>query len=374
MIRSATSAGRSGAEGPDQQLEADVMRFVAIIALCIVAISTLVDDTPPPAPVVVDEPESVPAATAPRVPSPPMVAAPPASPPESASARAGGAVAITSTHGAATKTTTSPAPPQPAAGDYAPDIPESVDPVAAEAREDNADRDDARAIIGRASAGSESVRMTAARRRGEEPLVPAPAVTGGSTVEPTAREAAAVADAAREPAAPEPAVVESATPESRVVESRVVEPSPAEPESGARTDADPQPVAPPPDSRPNESGFTLRFASDAALLRLVGRGEAGLYVFDGGATLRLDYGPNGAAFAPATGPDQYHEIAAATVPDLLRRTLAGRGRRSADVVWGVTLPSSTRSALARLISDHRSGALVIDERGRVRLETHHDRT
>ena len=51
MIRLARSAGRVGSDGSDQQLEADVMRFVAIIALCIVAISTLVEDALPPAPV-----------------------------------------------------------------------------------------------------------------------------------------------------------------------------------------------------------------------------------------------------------------------------------------------------------------------------------
>jgi hypothetical protein len=164
---------------------------------------------------------------------------------------------------------------------------------------------------------------------------------------------------------------ESSAPESAadVVEPAAVQPaaSAAAPPPGDLPDARP-------DSHAEQAGFTLRFASDAALLRLVGRGEAGLYVFDGGATLRLDYGPDGAAFAPAPGPGRYHEIAAATVPDLLRRTLARRDRRSTDVVWGVTLPASTRDALARLISNHRSGELVIDGRGRVRLETRHDRT
>jgi hypothetical protein len=166
------------------------------------------------------------------------------------------------------------------------------------------------------------------------------------------------------PLANRAAATETNVDESPATAAPVVEPAADAPPAEAPS------TEPPPD----EPGFTLRFASDAALLRLVGRGEAGLYVFDEGATLRLDYGPNGAAFAPAPGPGQYHEIAAATVPRLLRRTLAQRDRRSADVVWGVTLPSSTRAALARLISDHRSGELVIDERGRVRLETSHDRT
>ena len=307
MIRLSTSAGRSGPDGSDQQLEADVMRFVAIIALCIVAISTLVENTAPSASAVLGEPESVPVATAPRVPTPPMVAAPPASPPESASARAGGAVAVTSEPDAVPRAAASAAPPRPGAGEAA--------------------------------------------------------------IESPAREAAA---------RPEPSAVQPPTDELTVFDAQEGGPSVAEPRPAASTDAVPAPpVVTPPERRSDDAGFTLRFASDAALLRLVGRGEAGLYVFDRGATLRLDFGPNGAAFAPAPGPGQYHEIAAATVPDLLRRTLARRDRRSTDVVWGVTLPPSTRAALARLIGDHgdhRSGELVIDERGRVRLETQHDRT
>ena len=190
-------------------------------------------------------------------------------------------------------------------------------------------------------------------------------MTDGSAIESFARESTAAIETAVEPF----------DFETTVVEPSMVEPSMVESGATAPTDAESaDPVEAQPDPRPDDPGFTLRFASDAALLRLVGRGEAGLYVFDGGATLRLDYGPNGAAFAPAPGPGQYHEIAAATVPDLLRRTLARRDRRATDVVWGVTLPPSTRAALARLISDHRAGALVIDERGRVRLETHHDRS
>ena len=190
---------------------------------------------------------------------------------------------------------------------------------------------------------------------------------------------AAIESPAREAAArPEPSAVQPPTDELTVFDAQGGGPSVAEPRPAASTDAVPAPpVVTPPERRSDDPGFTLRFASDAALLRLVGRGEAGLYVFDRGATLRLDFGPNGAAFAPAPGPGQYHEIAAATVPDLLRRTLARRDRRSTDVVWGVTLPPSTRAALARLIGDHgdhRSGELVIDERGRVRLETQHDRT
>ena len=358
MIRPATNAVRPGADGSDQQLEADVMRFVAIIALCIVAISTLVENTPPPAPAVVEEPESVPVATTPPVPSPPMVAAPPASPPESVSARAGGAVAITSDRRAVAQSAAPSVLPQqrprPAVSEPRPRSTEPALPPVTIVHERDTDPGVHAADTARAGAGSEDVVVTIDPQQSDESAVPVPLANRAAVTETNVDESPATAAPVVEPAADAP---------------------PAEAPSTEPPSTEPPSIEPPSDELPpDEPGFTLRFASDAALLRLVGRGEAGLYVFDEGATLRLDYGPNGAAFAPAPGPGQYHEIAAATVPRLLRRTLAQRERRSADVVWGVTLPSSTRAALARLISDHRSGELVIDERGRVRLETSHDRT
>ena len=84
---------RRGNESGDHELEADVMRFVAILALCIVAISTLVDEAAAP----VSAPAPVSAKTLPPAPpaqtTPLMVPAPPVSP--SASARTGGVEPIT---------------------------------------------------------------------------------------------------------------------------------------------------------------------------------------------------------------------------------------------------------------------------------------
>ena len=70
-----------------------------------------------------------------------------------------------------------------------------------------------------------------------------------------------------------------------------------------------------------------------------------------------------------TGEAPVRAFVALEIPETVRTALAGDRRRSRDVVWGVTLPDGTRRRLAELISNHRSGELVIDERGRVTLET-----
>jgi hypothetical protein len=268
------------------------MRFVAILALCLVAISTLVDELPPPGPATADAaplpvaPDPAPADSEARV-FETMVPAPPASPPGSAAARAGGAEPITDLPQSIG------AEPQPAA-------------VAPPARERPASR---------------SVGLDAA---GSRPATPAP----------------------RTPTAP----------------PRATPAAPAELPATAPTPAEDSPRA------VQRRGFTLRFASDAALLRLVAGGAAQLFVFAGDETLRLGLEPSGPAFTPAAGPSQFHAVDATTVPALLRDALVAGGFDPGAVVWGVTLPAATRASLAEMIRAHDGGELVIDQRGRVRLE------
>ena len=91
-------------------------------------------------------------------------------------------------------------------------------------------------------------------------------------------------------------------------------PTPAEPAAERSAEA----AAPASEPR---RGFTLRFESDAALLRLVSRGEASVFVFDGPRALRLGFGPQGAQFTVAASPRSFHAIAPETVPAVLREAL-----------------------------------------------------
>ncbi len=292
MIRPAGPAGRGSAETADHELEADVMRFVAILALCLVAISTLVDDLPAPGPVPADTgplpaaPDPAPGDAETRV-YETMVPASPASPPASAAARAGDAEPIT-------------------------DLPRSI---------------------------------------GADPQ-PAP-------VAPPARERPAPRSVGPDAAGPRPATPAPRTP---TAPPRATPAAPAELPATAPTPAEDSPRA------VQRRGFTLRFASDAALLRLVAGGAAQLFVFADDETLQLGLEPSGPAFTPAAGPSQFHVVEATTVPALLREALAVRGLDPGAVVWGVTLPAATRAAIAEMIRANDGGELVIDQRGRVRLE------
>jgi hypothetical protein len=103
------------------------------------------------------------------------------------------------------------------------------------------------------------------------------------------------------------------------------------------------------------------------MLRLVSRGEASVFLIDGAEAWQLGFGDSGAQFAQAPPPARFHAIAADTVPRLLRDA-AAQSPGANDAVWGVTLPEHTSRQLAGLLRNHDHGELVIDSRGRVRLE------
>lgn len=257
----------------ESELQADVMRFVAIVALCIVAISSLVEEAGSPEPP--EPPQTQTAAIQPRLTQdtkpvidriepmtatvdkheeksdPLMVATPPIPPPTSATVRTGGVVPITS-------------------------------PVIEE--------------------------------------IPVPAKPATETPVITQQEAA---------------------------------------------DTPNEPQRQPPTQK---KGFTLRFESDAAFLRLVSAGEAALFVFGDEDALRLVFDQTGARFRTAPQPRQFHAIAPDTVPATLQAALAESGHRASDVVWGVTLPAATRSMLAGILRNNEGGELVIRANGDVFLE------
>jgi hypothetical protein len=138
----------------------------------------------------------------------------------------------------------------------------------------------------------------------------------------------------------------------------------------------PTPVAPLTDKPPaplpkaQKQGFTLRFASAEALERLVVAGTVSLYAMAGKQAWRLSLAEGHPAFAPETFPAWFHEMAPSTVPvgylSNLEKTI-GRQVRS-PLVWGVQLPPETREGIASLTHDHRGGDLVIEADGRVTLE------
>jgi len=130
------------------------------------------------------------------------------------------------------------------------------------------------------------------------------------------------------------------------------------------------PPAPAAKPVPARQGFVLRFASDAALDRLVTAGRVKLYGMAGRQAWRLSLQAGRPAVAPATFPGSFHEMSAVTVPAHYLHSLetAADSPGSSNVVWGVQLPTATRTAIASLTRGQQAGALVIQGNGQVTLE------
>jgi hypothetical protein len=150
--------------------------------------------------------------------------------------------------------------------------------------------------------------------------------------------------------APEPVTVPDPVPEPEVLESVVA--------------TLPKPAMPKPDR-----GFTLKFETDLALTRLVARNEVGLYAIGLEKSLRMNVNRGRLSFWPASIPNEFHEMDAATVPEdvvlALRRSM---GLQSESIKWGVTLPPDMQDQLTLFMNTAESGTLLITARGDVQLE------
>lgn len=140
------------------------------------------------------------------------------------------------------------------------------------------------------------------------------------------------------------------------------------PESQSAVPSGPRASLPPPEpdrpviaaSAPPGPGLSLRFESDAVLRGLVRRGVVALYAIDSGTFHAMTLGRDGIRFVAAAAPAQYHEMYAGTVPPEVARSYTGqRGGAVGEITWGVTLPPSTSSQLMRFVRTRYSGELVI---------------
>lgn len=132
-----------------------------------------------------------------------------------------------------------------------------------------------------------------------------------------------------------------------------------------------KPAAPTPEPAPEPSkeGFTLRFASDLALTRLVATGQVGFYAMDAGRAQRMMVSDSRISFWDASTPNTFHEMDAGTVPRAVMDALKRSGVDASDVNWGVTLPGKLRVQLDALMQQHTGGALVIRTDGSLTLES-----
>jgi hypothetical protein len=133
--------------------------------------------------------------------------------------------------------------------------------------------------------------------------------------------------------------------------------------------ATPSQVIEEPSPKPAKKGFTLRFASDEALRRQVASGSVSLFAMADKQAWRLSLPHGRPVFTDAAFPGWFHEMAASTVPVEYVRQLevAVTAKKPGSIVWGVQLPPATKRDIASLTRGREGGDLVIASNGRVSL-------
>jgi hypothetical protein len=125
----------------------------------------------------------------------------------------------------------------------------------------------------------------------------------------------------------------------------------------------------PPTPAPVRKGFTLRFASDAALETLISRDNVNFYALTATKAWQLSLSGGSPAFIPVKLPPKIYEMETATVPanyvTVFHRQVAAFGQNT--LTWGVTLPPPISASINHLIKDREGGDLVIMPDGEVIL-------
>lgn len=124
-----------------------------------------------------------------------------------------------------------------------------------------------------------------------------------------------------------------------------------------------------PMTSPARQGFTLRFASDEVLNKLISNGKVNFYAIAGNNAWRLRLSGERPIYIAARSPQQIYEMETRTVPsgyaEVFQRQIAAFGRR--NVTWGVTLPGPTAGSIRQLIRNREGGELIIMADGGVNL-------
>ena len=208
----------------------------------------------------------------------------------------------------------------------------------------------------------QSIPLAPVEPQREPEIAPEPV---GVPSDPIAAEAA--------PTAPEPVIVPE--PERAIVLTRPKWESTFTPIDRQPIAAEAVPTAPEPvieaeatPKVPEQEGFTLRFASDAALLRAVAAQHVGLYAIESSRARRMAVSDSRISFWDASTPNAFHEMETGTVPAAVIQALERSGADSATISWGVTLPGRMTLQLDELMQAHRGGSLVITADGDIHWE------
>ncbi len=114
---------------------------------------------------------------------------------------------------------------------------------------------------------------------------------------------------------------------------------------------------------PRSKGVALQFASPRVLRRLVASGQVGFYARTEAGFQRLSISAGRESFQPAPAPDSLYVMAADTVPQSIRHALKHAPRQSLS--WGVTLPTQIAAGVRRQMQSIKDGLLIINADGSV---------
>ena len=303
--------GGLGDDGGTERLETDVMRFMAILAFCLVAIFALVQSISTTDPAAVTQAPAA-HAEAPAVVARATAATDPVTAPETAATAEQTVIEAPAAYAEAVSAVAkATAPAEPVAA-----------PVAAA-----------------------TVEQTVVRTPDAELREPAREPPERTPPPPAPRRMAAVAAVT---AAPAP----GAQPEKviRPPDTTTLRPNVPDLPAAPQTANDPSPPAETQLPARPERGFTLRFESGAALTQLVRRGDVNLYAFTGRDAWQLMVVGGRATFRTAQEPRQFHEMTPSTVPEDVVTSFRRGVIASAKVrAPGPTLTAQDHEELSRLV-------------------------
>ena len=125
-----------------------------------------------------------------------------------------------------------------------------------------------------------------------------------------------------------------------------------------------------PQPAPSQKALSLRFASDAVLEALIVQGRVNFYAIAGQRAWQLKLPGGRPVYTSANSPREIYEMETPTVPSeyasAFHRQVAAFGRHT--VTWGVTLPAETISSINQVIESGKGGDLVILTDGKVSVK------
>lgn len=125
-----------------------------------------------------------------------------------------------------------------------------------------------------------------------------------------------------------------------------------------------------PKPKAEKKGFSLRFTSDQTLLHLLQQQQLKMYLLMGKNAWIVKSSAGTWQVERIKHPKKYYQMAVQTVPNILRK--AAQSQLSVNdrsqVVWAVELPQSIAASISQLMSNKQGGDLVITRNGQVQLQ------